>query len=107
MAREPLRSDGALVLDDTGGGVPMGDQFEAQTNLRPIRITTTAGEEASYVGKNRWRVPKAILVATVDGLLSTGARWGHPFADCGIASPLVAKSQGPPRSLVSRSRIIA
>ncbi len=72
MAREPLRSNGTLVLDDTGGGVPIGDMFEAQTNLEPIRVTTTAGEFASYVGRNRWHVPKAILVATIDGLLSCG-----------------------------------
>jgi hypothetical protein len=72
MQREPLRSHGTLVLDDTGGGVPIGDMFEAQTNLRPIRVTTTAGEFENYVGRNRWHVPKAILVATVNGLLSCG-----------------------------------
>jgi hypothetical protein len=72
MAREPLRSDGTLVIDDTGAGRPVGDFFENQTNLRPIRITTTAGELVSYEGRNRWHVPKAILVATVDGLLSSG-----------------------------------
>jgi hypothetical protein len=72
MNREPLRSNGTLILDDTGGGIPIGDMFEQQTSLRPIRITTTAGEFANYVGRNRWHVPKSILVATVDGLLSSG-----------------------------------
>lgn len=73
MAREPLRSDGTLVIDDTGAGRPIGDMFESQTGLKPIRVTTTAGEQVSDLGRNRWHVPKSILVATVDGLLSTGA----------------------------------
>jgi hypothetical protein len=50
-----------LVIDDSRVGRPTGDMIEAQTHLRPIRITTTGGEQANKISPRRWRVPKLSL----------------------------------------------
>jgi hypothetical protein len=70
MNTRPLK-DAELVIDDSGVGRPIGDMLEAQTSLRPVRVTTTAGEQAIKVSQRRWHVPKAELVSTLSGLFST------------------------------------
>jgi hypothetical protein len=50
LGREPLASQNAkLVMDDSGVGRPIGDQF-VYAGLRPIRITITAGAEVTQHG---------------------------------------------------------
>jgi hypothetical protein len=46
MNTEPLY-DADLVIDDDGVGRPTGDLIEAKTSLRPMRVTTTGGEQAT------------------------------------------------------------
>jgi hypothetical protein len=45
--------------------------IEAQTTLRPIRITTTGGEQANKISARRWHVPKLELVSLLSGLFAT------------------------------------
>jgi hypothetical protein len=45
--------------------------IEAQTALRPIRVTTTAGEQANKISARRWHVPKLELVSLLSGLFAT------------------------------------
>jgi hypothetical protein len=67
-----------LVIDDSGVGRPTGDLIEAQTMLRPIRVTTTGGEQANKISRRRWHVPKVELVSHLSGLFATnGIRLAH------------------------------
>jgi hypothetical protein len=70
MNTEPL-CGADLVIDDSGVGRPTGDMIEAQTTLRPIRITTTGGEQANKISARRWHVPKLELVSLLSGLFAT------------------------------------
>jgi hypothetical protein len=70
MNAAPLR-EAELVIDDSGVGRPIGDMIEAQTALRPIRVTTTGGEQANNIGARRWHVPKQELVSVLSGLFAT------------------------------------
>ena len=60
-----------LVIDDSGVGRPTGDMIEAQTALRPVRVTTTAGEQANKISARRWHIPKLELVSHLSGLFAT------------------------------------
>jgi hypothetical protein len=70
MNTDPLRGAN-LAIDDTGCGRPFGDMVESQTFLRPLRITSTSGNEATKVSNSRWHVPKAELVSVLSGLFAT------------------------------------
>jgi hypothetical protein len=70
MNTNPLRGSD-LVFDSTAAGIVFGDMLEARTKLDPIRITTTAGMEATKAGPRRWHVPKAELISCLSGLFST------------------------------------
>jgi hypothetical protein len=70
MNTKPL-CDAELVIDDSGVGRPTGDMIEAQTRLRPIRVTTTGGEQANKISARRWHVPKLELVSVLSGLFAT------------------------------------
>jgi hypothetical protein len=70
MHTEPLIG-AELVIDDTGVGRPIGDLIEAQTPLRPIRITSTGGQETNKISARRYHVPKIELVSTLSGLFAT------------------------------------
>lgn len=61
--------DADLVIDDTGVGRPVGDLFEAQTNLRPIRVTATSGNDVYRDNETTYTVPKKTLIASLDGIL--------------------------------------
>jgi len=70
MNTTPLR-EAELVIDDSGVGRPIGDMIEAQTTLRPIRVTTTGGEHANKITERRWHVPKQEMVSLLSGLFAT------------------------------------
>jgi hypothetical protein len=60
-----------LVIDETGVGRAVGDIFDA-AGMTPIRVTITAGGEATDQGQRRWHVAKGILISTLDARLHTG-----------------------------------
>lgn len=74
MDRDPLNTDGLLMIDGTGVGVAVTDMFmqaNRQGRLRgsypPVRITITGGERA-----NGWNIPKNDLFAEVQVALQQG-----------------------------------
>ena len=70
LTRAPL--EGAeLVIDETGVGRAVADIFN-DAGLKPIRISITAGNEATWAGRDRWHVAKTVLISTVDAMLHTG-----------------------------------
>jgi hypothetical protein len=76
LSRSPLNGDAKtkpaeLIIDETGVGKAVGDIF-VESGLLPIRITITAGNEATATRPNSWNVSKTILISTVDALLHTG-----------------------------------
>jgi hypothetical protein len=76
MARPPLNGDARtkpaeLILDQTGVGAAVADIFEV-AGMSPVRISITAGSEATPVRQNSWHVAKTILISTVDAMLHTG-----------------------------------
>jgi hypothetical protein len=71
LARPPLSGLADLVIDQTGVGAPVGDLME-NAGMRPVRVTITGGNEASIAGKNRFHVPKHLLISTLDARLHVG-----------------------------------
>jgi hypothetical protein len=71
LARPPLVGDATLVIDQTGVGAAVGDIFE-NAGMKPIRISITAGSEATVAGIRRHHVAKSILISTLDAALHTG-----------------------------------
>jgi hypothetical protein len=71
LARPPLVGDATLVIDETGVGRAVGDIFE-NAGMKPIRISITAGSEATVAGIRRHHVAKSILISTLDAALHTG-----------------------------------
>ncbi len=71
LARSPLdKLNPKLVIDETGVGRPVGDQFDV-AGLYPSRITITAGLEATQHGKSR-HVPKGLLISNLEARLHAG-----------------------------------
>jgi hypothetical protein len=71
MARRPLREfDARLVVDQTGCGRPASDILR-RAGLRFAAVTITAGDSEIYVGRDEYRVPKHLLVTSLDARLST------------------------------------
>lgn len=76
LARPPLNGNettavAQLIIDQTGVGAAVADIFNA-AGMRPIRLSITAGNEATWVGNDRVHVAKTILISTVDAMLHTG-----------------------------------
>jgi hypothetical protein len=68
-ARPPLQGC-ELVIDETGVGRPVGDLFD-NTGMCPTRVTITAGDNQTCVGKRRWHVAKSLLISGLDARLHT------------------------------------
>ena len=60
-----------LVIDESGVGRAVGDMFNA-AGLRPVRVSITAGTDATIQGERRWSVSKALLISGVDARLHSG-----------------------------------
>jgi hypothetical protein len=72
LTRPPLNgSKVELIIDETGVGRAVGDIFNSH-GLKPLRISITAGNEATQSGYNRYSVPKQELVSTLDAMPHTG-----------------------------------
>ena len=71
LARPPLRDGCDLVIDESGVGRAVGDMFDA-AGLRPVRVTITAGTDATPQDGRRWSVSKALLISGVDARLHSG-----------------------------------
>jgi hypothetical protein len=71
LAREPLRDNYTLCIDETGVGKVVGDLFDAG-GLRPIKITITSGNDATRQSQRRWHVSKTVLISSLDARLNTG-----------------------------------
>lgn len=70
MKYPPLSMHSELIADHTGVGRPVVDLLSA-AGLQPIGVTITGGEAVSY-NDGMYRVPKRILVSTLQILLQTG-----------------------------------
>lgn len=68
--RAPLHGEAELVVDQTGVGAPVADLFEA-AGLKPLRVTFTAGHEATGRGR-KFGVPKSLIVSGLDARLHCG-----------------------------------
>jgi hypothetical protein len=71
LQREPLRDNCTLVIDETGVGRVVGDLFDA-AGLRPIKVSITAGSDATRISERRWHVSKTVLISSLDARLNTG-----------------------------------
>ena len=58
------------MVDATGVGAPVVDLLR-QSGLEPIPVVITGGDKESR-SKGTWRVPKQILVSTMQVVLQTG-----------------------------------
>jgi hypothetical protein len=72
LDRPPLRDDPTcLVVDETGVGAPVCDEFE-DAGLKPVRVHITSGTDVTKLeGRNRFGVPKGILTGLLDAKLHT------------------------------------
>jgi hypothetical protein len=71
MGRNPLREFGAqLVVDQTGCGRPVCDILR-RAGLRFIAVTITGGDAETRVSHDEWRVPKHLLITSLDAKLAT------------------------------------
>ena len=71
LNRPPLRDNCHLVIDESGVGRAVGDIFD-EAGLRPVRVSITAGTDATKQGGRRWNVSKALLISGVDARLHAG-----------------------------------
>jgi hypothetical protein len=71
LNRPPLRDSCHLVIDESGVGRAVGDMFD-ESGWRPVRVSITAGTDATKQGGRRWNVSKALLISGVDARLHTG-----------------------------------
>jgi hypothetical protein len=78
LARPPLTGDPAmntppatLVVDDTGVGRAVSDLM-LERGMEPMRVTIVAGNEQTVTRRNRWNVPKALLISGLDAHLHSG-----------------------------------
>jgi len=71
LQREPLRDNCTLVLDQTGVGAVVADLFD-KAGLKPIKVSITAGSDATRVSERRWNVSKTVLISSLDARLNTG-----------------------------------
>jgi len=69
MAAPETGPDPTLVLDATGLGQPVVDQFHEE-GLRPVEILFTGADEVTRDGR-RYKVPKKDLATTVQALLGS------------------------------------
>jgi len=70
LLRSPALAGGAaLIVDQTGVGVPVVDLLR-QASLRPVAVSIHGGDNTAHDGDN-WRVPKRDLVATLLVLLQS------------------------------------
>lgn len=60
-----------LVLDQTGVGRPVVDLFR-HAGLNPLAVTITGGDTVSWPDRREVRVPKRVLVSTVQAALQAG-----------------------------------
>jgi hypothetical protein len=67
MRSPPLQQDSILVVDSTGVGQPITDEFR-KAGLKPISVFIHGGEAVTQEGRN-FRVPKRDLVGVVKILL--------------------------------------
>src|SRR5262245_5418728 len=72
MARAPLcGADGIppaqLLVDATGVGLPVAQQFE-RAGLRPVKVLITGSEERATYSNNAWHVAKALRTMANSGL---------------------------------------
>jgi hypothetical protein len=62
--------DPPLVMDATGVGAPVVNQFQDE-GLRPVQVLFTSGDEVTQEGR-KYKVPKADLVTSIETLLQAG-----------------------------------
>src|SRR5262249_32700879 len=60
-----------LLVDATGVGLPVAQQFE-RAGLRPIKVIITGSEERATYSNYAWHVGKALLVSNLDAMLHNG-----------------------------------
>lgn len=63
-----------LLIDATGVGRAVFDLFHLAVSPKPLGVVITAGEgEAKNVGGGYWRVPKIVLISSLEAQLHSGA----------------------------------
>ncbi len=71
LGRPPLSSSCELIVDDTGVGRAVSEII-LSAGLKPTRVTITGGDQQSQKSRDRWHVPKQMLVSALDARLHTG-----------------------------------
>ena len=73
LSRPPLRGFADMVVDDTGVGAPVADEFEKRWAVKPVRATLTGTSlEVNRLGPRRFTVPKLEIVSHLDARLNNG-----------------------------------
>jgi hypothetical protein len=73
LSRPPLRGFADMVIDDTGVGAPVADEFERRWSAKPVRVTLTGTSlEVNKLGPRKYTVPKLQLVSHLDARLNNG-----------------------------------
>jgi hypothetical protein len=80
LGRPPLVGNVELVLDGTGVGVAVADDFRRlRAGLAVVPVAITGGLQATRdAASGWWRVPKALLVSVVTSLLQHQQLWIAP-----------------------------
>jgi len=68
LASPPLKDDAMLIVDGTGVGAAVVDDFRLALRSL-VDLTITGGDKITYEPPDRYRVPKRDLVGAVDSLL--------------------------------------
>jgi hypothetical protein len=71
LNRPPLRDSCHLVIDESGVGRAVADMFD-EAGLPPVRVSITAGTDATKQPGRRWNVGKPLLISGVDARLHAG-----------------------------------
>ncbi len=68
LTRPPVADDCVLLVDASGVGQPVVDEFELR-GLQPHAITITGGNEVTQPGVRRFNTPKSLLVSALQAAL--------------------------------------
>jgi hypothetical protein len=71
MSKEPLIG-ADLAIDAGNAGVATIQMIEERSNLSPLYINSTGGNEANKTAPRRWSVPKHELVGTLQAMFVNG-----------------------------------
>lgn len=93
LARNPKLADATIWCDQTGVGLAVVSMLR-ERGLVVKGVSITAGERPTQADHDEWRVPKGVLIETLNVALSSGLlRFAHDLDDLGALRQQVADFQ--------------